>query len=144
MTKPKTNRTKHRATSTHAPIAPTRRSDEPKRYGRDRLSNGKVLVEAQDKRSAAFRRWKFLYEQQRDRTGPEADQLARQYATAVVRREQLDTAVVDGTPVDPVALTRLCSLIMRLERKLEAMVIDPNAERDRREREREDLEAGLV
>jgi hypothetical protein len=116
------------------------------RCGRDAVSNGNKLIEGLDYRSREFRRWKFLYEQQRRRVGPEADQLCRQYATAVLRREQLDADVVNKKAVDPVALTRLSSLIMRLERTLDALAAahSDHDERAQLQREREDMEAGLV
>lgn len=116
------------------------------RYGRDRVSNGSKLIANLDYRSREFRRWKFLYDEARGRVGPAGDQLARQYATAVLRREQLDADVCNNKHVDPVALTRLCSLIIRLERALEALTEahNHNDAHARRQRALEDAEAGLL
>lgn len=83
-----------------------------------------MLLPGVKKNSAQYRRYKFCYEHWRSRVPDtlEADVLCKQLASAVVRREQLDAQIVNGEDVDPIALTRLCSLIARLTRTLEALV----------------------
>lgn len=108
----------------------------PKRPGvsaqSDKISNGKLLVRDVSRNTVEYRRWKFVYEQWMARVprSLEADTLARQLATAIVRREQLDTDVLNRKQVDPTALTRLCSLIARLTTKLETLV-EAKAEQDK-------------
>lgn len=103
--------------------APTRPTRLPHATAADRVSNGSTLINGLDKRSVAFRRWKVLYLQYRDRVPDtvEGDQLCRALASACVRREQMDADICNNKPVDPVALTRMTSLVARLLTKLNTL-----------------------
>jgi hypothetical protein len=83
-----------------------------------------------DGRSCAARRWRDLFRDYSQQTGGRHDQLCRSLASLVVRREQVDVALVSGGPVDTDELLRLCGAINRTMAKLGLVVDDDEPSAD--------------
>ncbi len=95
-----------------------------------------------DGRSREARRYRDLFKHYMALADGRHEELCKQAASLVMQRELLDAAMVRGEPVDVLALTRLSGAINRTLAKLNLLNGEPEAER--RRREREDREAGLI
>jgi hypothetical protein len=86
---------------------------------RSKVTNGTRLLEGIDGRSPGARRYKDLIESFAHELGglsqlSEAERaLVRQAASLTLRAEQLQTAIVNGSPVDPDELIRLTNTARR-------------------------------
>ena len=115
----------------------------PKLKGRSAISNGSSLfIGDVDGRSREARRYRDLFRDYVALTHGQHEDLCKQAAALVMQRELLDAAMVRGEPVDVLALTRLSGAINRTFAKLNLLSGEP--EMERRRREREDREAGLI
>jgi len=89
---------------------------------RSAITNGRRLLHSiDDPQSIHSRRYRDLYDEYLARVGANNDQLARQTATLVVRREQLDARVINGQEIDDWALIRLANSISRLLKDIERL-----------------------
>ena len=114
----------------------------PKLKGRSAVSNGSTLfMHGVDGRSREARRYRDLFRQYAALTHGQHEDLCKQAAALVMQRELLDAATVRGEQVDVLTLTRLSGAINRTFAKLSLLDGEPEAER--KQREREDREAGL-
>lgn len=104
-------------------------------------TNGSVLMAGIDGRSAAARRFKDLYKHYLILTHGRHEELCRQLASLIVRRECLDAKQVRGEDVDDFTLVRLANAINRTLAKLNLTADDAG---ERKRRQREDREAGLI
>jgi len=115
----------------------------PKLKARSAISNGSSLfIGDVDGRSREARRYRDLFKHYVALTHGQHEDLCKQAAALVMQRELLDAAMVRGEPVDVLALTRLSGAINRTFAKLNLLSGEPETERKRRERE--DREAGLI
>jgi hypothetical protein len=107
------------------------------------ITNGSSLfMRGVDGRSREARRYRDLFRHYVAQADGQHEELCKQAASLVVRRELLDAAMVSGAPVDVLAVTRLAGAINRTLAKLNLLGGEPGSER--RRREREDREAGLI
>lgn len=123
-------------------MATTKRLTPSKRKGRAAITNGRFLLQGVDHRSRAARRFRDLYHQYLTETGGRYDELCRQAASLVTQREIIDAAIVRGDKVDALHLVRLAGAINRTLAQLKRATVEPETERKRRQRE--DREAGLI
>lgn len=92
------------------------------------VTNGSGLfLGAVDGRSREARRWRDLFRHYMVETDSRNEQLCRQLASLVVRREALDSEVAAGKPVDIDLLLRLSSEIRRSMTRL-GLLADPEDE----------------
>jgi hypothetical protein len=113
-----------------------------KRYGRAAVTNGTFLFLGVDHRSRAARRFRDLYRSYLKQTNGRHDELCKQAAALVLKRELLDADLVVGKHVDISDLVKLSGAINRTLARLNLSAKDPDI--DRRRREREDREALLA
>jgi hypothetical protein len=109
---------------------------------RSAVSNGKTLIAGIDGRSRDARRFRDLYRHYMSLTGGMHDEMCRSLASLGLQRERLDAAAVRGEFVDPFHLIRIINAINRTLARLNWVSGEPEVER--RRRDREDREAGLV
>jgi len=113
-----------------------------KAKGKSAITNGRTLLLGVDGRSRSARRFRDLVNTYMTQTGGRHEELCKQAASLVLQRELMDTALVRGEHVDPLQHVRLCGAINRTIAKLKLATTDVDA--DRKRRQREDREAGLV
>jgi hypothetical protein len=117
----------------------SRRAEQ--RTPRDRRLS-RALPAGVDRRTRPAKRYAALYEKYRALAGDGHDELARQAAGLVLRREQLEARMIAGEEVDALLLARLAGAINRTLAKMKLANVDPDS--TRQQREREDREAGLI
>jgi hypothetical protein len=92
--------------------------------GRSRITNGKDLLAGIDQRSAAFRRYRDLYEAivgdqgGLDQCSESRKQLVRRFASVSVICEQAEAKLVAGEPINVSEHALLCSTLTRLVSRL--------------------------
>jgi len=99
---------------------------------RSKISNGSAVLSGIDGRSAPARRFKNLYQDYLKRTAGEHDELCKQLATLIVRREAIDAAMIRGEPINDFDLVRISSCINRTLARLQRLIGESEPEHERR------------
>lgn len=111
---------------------------------RSKITNGTRLLAGIDGRSLTARRFRDLYTHYMQQTGGQHEELCKQLASLVLRRELLDAAQVRGEDIDTLHLVRLSNSISRTLKRLDIIKAKKTPDDERRRREREDREALLT
>jgi hypothetical protein len=90
-----------------------------KKQARARITNGRQLfLDRLDGRGRLARRYRDLYRGFLSQTDGGNEVMVRTLTSMCLQREQLDSAVARGEPVDAMNLIRVCGAISRLMTKL--------------------------
>lgn len=95
-----------------------------KSFGKSRLTNGHVLLDKVDGRSALYRRYRdvanaILADQGGiDQCSESRKHLIKRFAAAAVLSEQIETKIVNGEAVDIAAFAQLSSTLVRITNHL--------------------------
>ena len=97
----------------------TQRIAAVKPTARSRVTNGKQLFVADvDGRSRQARRWRDLYRDFHGQTGGRHEVLVRTLASLCLQREEIDSRLARGEPVDTSELVSVAGAISRLSSKI--------------------------
>ena len=95
-----------------------------KSFGKSRLTNGHVLLDQVDGRSALYRRYRDIANAILqdsggvDQCSESRKHLIRRFAAAAVLAEQIETRIVNGEPVDITEFAQLSSTLVRITNHL--------------------------